>query len=291
MNRLFASNVTSISKADIIIIGLPDDSRSDAKRTGSNKGPDTLRNVYNELHYFDGLKEKIPILPMSGHMNKNILDLGNVNRKDIYKIISDICSLGKIPVILGGDHSLTTIALTAIKDCTDRNVSLLYFDAHPDFITSIRNFHGSVLSDSSDCIDFQKSILIGTRAAEPEEMQNICKNHLEFVTPLEILEQGVSSVANRIISKCGSESYVYISIDLDCIDSSLAPGVSVPAPYGLMPMELLFLVKKICESLPVVGLDLVELCPDYDLNYNTANLGARLLMEAIASVSLIKTRL
>ena len=82
------------------------------------------------------------------------------------------------------------------------------------------------------------------------------------------------------------DSHVYLSIDLDCIDPVFAPGVSVPTAAGLMPLELIFLVKKVCSNLRIVGFDLVELCPDYDLNYNSANIGARLLMEAIASLSI-----
>jgi agmatinase len=288
MNRLLISNASSISKADIAIIGFPDDSKSDSRRSGAKNGPEILRSVYNDSLYFDGPKEKIPISPMSGNMNKKIFDFGNVHRDDMYGNVFDICSSDKIPIILGGDHSLTTIALRAIKNSLGKKVSLLYFDAHPDFLTSIKDFHGSVLSDSADCIDFRRSMLVGTRAAEPEELDNINKNHLDFVTPLEIIEEGLPSVANRIISKCRTGSSVYLSIDLDCIDSGIAPGVSVPASCGLMPMELTFLIKKMCSNLRIVGLDLVELCPDYDVNYNTANIGARLLMEAIASISLRK---
>ncbi|HEX7178910.1 MAG TPA: arginase family protein [Nitrososphaeraceae archaeon] len=284
MIKLLVSNVGSISDADITIIGFPDDSKSDANRTGTKKGPDILRRVYNDSHYFEADGKKTPILPMSGIMNKKIFDFGNVVRNNMYNVVFDICSLGKIPIVLGGDHSVTTLALRAIKDSSGEKVCLLYFDAHPDFVSSIRDFHGSVLSDSADCIDFRRSILIGVRAAEPEEMDNISENHLECLTPLKIIEEGLSIVSKRIISKFNTRSHVYVSIDLDCIDPGFAPGVSYPTHAGLMPLELIFLVTKVCSNLPVVGLDIVELCPDYDHNYNTANIGARLLMEAIASL-------
>lgn len=286
MVRLLASNVSSIEDADITIIGFPDDSKSDATRTGTKKGPDILRRVYNDSHYFGDAGKKTPILPMSGVMNKKVFDFGNVSRTNMYNVVFDICSLGKIPMVLGGDHSLTTIALRATKDSLGEKVGLLYFDAHPDFVGSIRDFHGSVLSDSADCIDFKRSILIGVRATEPEEQDKITENHLECLTPLKIIEEGLSFVSERIISKCSTKSHVYLSIDLDCIDPVFAPGVSYPTHGGLMPLELMFLVKKVCSNLRVVGLDVVELCPDYDHNYNTANIGARLLMEAIASLNL-----
>ena len=286
MSKLLASNVNSISHSDITVIGFPDDSKSDSRRTGSSKGPDILRKVYNESQYFDGPGERIPILPMSGHLDKKVFDFGNVSRDDLYKIMHSISSLNKVPITLGGDHSLTSIVLKAISDSINKKVTLLYFDAHPDFISSKTNFHGSVLFDSFESIDFRKSTLVGIRAAEPEEIQNIKNNNLEVVNPLQILERGISTVGKSILSKCGTDQGVYLSIDLDCIDSVMAPGVSFPTPYGLMPIELLFLVKMICSNLRVVGLDIVELCPDYDINNNTASIGARLLMEAIASISI-----
>jgi agmatinase len=286
MVKLLASNVSSIEDADITIIGFPDDSKSDAIRRGAKKGPEILRRAYNDSHYFGDPGTKTPMLPMSGVMNKKIFDFGNVSRNNMYNVVFGISSLGKIPMVLGGDHSLTTIALKAIKDSLGEKVGLLYFDAHPDFVSSIRDFHGSVLSDSADYIDFKRSILIGVRAAEPEEQNNISENHLECLTPLKIIEEGLSFISERIISKCNTKSRVYLSIDLDCIDPGFAPGVSYPTQAGLMPLELIFLVKKVCSNLRVAGLDIVELSPDYDHNYNTANIGARLLMEAIASLNL-----
>ena len=104
------------------------------------------------------------------------------------------------------------------------------------------------------------------------------------MTPLNILEAGLDGVANKIISKCGVGSQVYLSIDLDCIDSVIAPGVSVPALCGIMPLEVIFLVKKICSKLKIIGFDLVELCPDFDFNNNTAAIAARLILETLALI-------
>ncbi|MFZ0740184.1 MAG: arginase family protein, partial [Nitrososphaeraceae archaeon] len=84
-------------------------------------------------------------------------------------------------------------------------------------------------------------------------------------------------------SKCHA-SKVYLSIDLDCMDPGVAPGVSVPAPGGLFPLDLIYMIKKISENLQVLGMDIVELCPDYDFNQNTANHASRILMEMISSL-------
>lgn len=284
MIKLLASNVSGVSKSDITVIGFPDESKSDARDSGVKMGPDALRKAFNDSQYFQSFKKKIPVMPMSGNLNKKIFDYGNISRDKIYQRVFSICSIGKIPITLGGDHSLTAIALRAIRNSLGKKISLLYFDAHPDFLSSIQNFHGSVLFDAADCIDFSKSMVIGMRAAEPEEILNIKKNNLECLTPIEIMEEGLPSIARRLVLKCGFDGPVYTSIDLDCIDPGIAPGVSVPAVAGLMPLEVIFLVKKICSNLRVTGLDIVELSPKFDVNNNTANIAARLLMESIASL-------
>ena len=80
-------------------------------------------------------------------------------------------------------------------------------------------------------------------------------------------------------------SLVYISVDLDCLDPCFAPGVSVPSPGGLSSVELIYLLNKSLGG-RVVGLDIVELCPDFDVNGMTASLAARILSECIASIKI-----
>jgi agmatinase len=289
--RLLHSNVTSISNADIVILGVPDESKSHAKRKGASKGPDSLRKASNYYEFFERDGITIPICPMSGTLeNKNILDFGNLAKDDLYRLIFDIVSVKKVPITIGGDHSITTNILNGVYDAMESNkISILYFDAHPDFVSSTRNYYGSVLTDSSGFIDFTKSMLIGTRAAELEELENASNKKLEIITPLDIIEVGINEILKKIISKCQS-SKVYLSIDLDCMDPGVAPGVSVPTPGGLLPLDLIYMIKKISEKLQVVGMDIVELCPDYDLNQNTANHASRILMEMISSLSIIKDK-
>jgi agmatinase len=285
--KLLHSNAESIFKADIVVIGVPDESRSRAKRKGASKGPDSLRTASNTFEFFERDGKTIPICPMKGTLeNKRIIDFGNVSRQDLYSLIFDILTSKKLPITIGGDHSITTIILQAVHEALDGDkVSLIYFDAHPDFVSSTRNYYGSVITDSSNYIDFKKSVLIGTRAAEQEELINASKNKLEIVTPIDIVEVGINNTIKKIISKCQSNK-VYLSIDLDCMDPGVAPGVSVPAPGGLFPLDLIYMIKKITENLQVVGMDIVELSPDYDLNQNTANHASRILMEMISSLKI-----
>ena len=290
MVKLFHSNVLSVVQADIVVIGVPDESRSHAKRKGASKGPDSLRRASNYYEFFEREGKRIPICPMSGTLeNKKIIDIGNLSRDDLSMVVLDLVSAKKMPITIGGDHSITTIILKAFYDSIGEKISLLYFDAHPDFVSSTRNYYGSVITDSSKYINFNKSILIGTRAAEREELKNAVENKLEIITPIDIIDSGINATVKRIIAKCGSRK-VYMSVDLDCMDPGVAPGVSVPAPGGLFPLDLIYIIKKISENLHVVGMDIVELCPDYDLNENTANHAARILMETVASLGSKKAR-
>ena len=89
-----------------------------------------------------------------------------------------------------------------------------------------------------------------------------------MITPLNITKSGILDIANRIKSKnCSGKKY--ISIDLDCIDPAFAPGVSLPSPCGLSSIDLVYLLKLAISS-GIIGIDIVELSPDFDFNSITA---------------------
>ena len=281
MVHFYRSNVNTILDADIVLIGVPDESKSHAKRKGTNKAPDVIRLASNKCEFFERDGKIIPVSPMGGILeNKKVLDFGNIRREELYQLMVDLVSNKKVPIIIGGDHSITSLALEAIGNVLGK-IGILYFDAHPDFVSSTRNYYGSVLTDSATSIDFKKSMLIGTRAAEPEELANATKVGLEIITPLDIAELGVLNIANRFMSKVNDKKYV--SIDLDCLDPAFAPAVSVPTPCGLSSIDLIYLVKQAVDS-GIIGIDIVELSPDFDVNDITADLAARILLESIASV-------
>jgi agmatinase len=278
------SNVNEVSKADIVIIGVPDESKSHAKRKGTIKGPDILRRSSNESNFFERGGKTIPISPMRGVIDgKCIFDYGNVRREDLYRLIFEIVSSKKIPIVIGGDHSITTVILHAIGDYIGKT-GLVYFDAHPDFVSTTNDYYGSVLHDASRWIDFNESILIGTRSAEQEELENALKVGLDIVTPLDINELGIVKIMDKVKAK-SNKGKKYISIDLDCLDPAFAPGVSVPSGGGLSSIDLITLVKVAVDS-GILGLDIVELQPDFDINNATSILASRILLESIASIDL-----
>lgn len=289
MVRLYQSNARSAFEADVVIVGVPDESKSHAKRKGATRGPDSLRQASNESGFFERNGKLIPVCPILGKIsNKLIFDYGNIPRENLQKLITDLVANNKIPIVIGGDHSITSTVLQATGDIHGK-LGLFYFDAHPDFVSSTTDYYGSVLTDSSRWIDFSKSMLIGTRAAEPEELDNAESVGLEVITPIDVAKLGISQVANKLQAK-GYNNKRYVSIDLDCADPAYAPGVSLPSPCGLSSIDLVYLVKLVVNS-GIVGIDIVELSPDFDLNNMTANLAARILLESIASINISNDRI
>jgi agmatinase len=289
MVRLYQSNARSACEADVVIVGVPDESKSHAKRKGASRGPDSVRQASNESGFFERNGKLIPVCPILGKIsNKLIFDYGNIPRENLQKLITDLVANNKIPIVIGGDHSITSTVLQATGDIHGK-LGLFYFDAHPDFVSSTTDYYGSVLTDASRWINFSKSMLIGTRAAEPEELENAESVGLEVITPIDVAKLGISQVANKLQAK-GYNNKRYVSIDLDCADPAYAPGVSLPSPCGLSSIDLVYLVKLVVNS-GIVGIDIVELSPDFDLNNMTANLASRILLESIASINISYDRI
>ncbi|MGZ5470473.1 MAG: arginase family protein [Nitrososphaeraceae archaeon] len=281
------SNVSNIIESNIVLLGVPDESKSKASRKGTRNGPNQLRKALLASENFKRSGKIIPICPIKGSLStKKVLDIGNVQRENLYYQISKLISQSKIPIVIGGDHSITTTTLRAIKNSTKKEINLIYFDAHPDFVTSTNDYYGSVVSDSLDCINIKRSVFIGIRACEPEEVFNIGKYGANIIDPIDIQEYGVKKILKKIIQICinRSDNNIYISIDLDCLDPAFAPGVSVPTPCGINPLELTFFIQQILKKTKIIGCDIVELSPSFDINNITANFAARLFKEILGSI-------
>jgi agmatinase len=281
------SNVENINESNIVLLGVGDESKSKAPRQGTKNGPNQLRRALLSSEYFKRYGQLIPICPMKGDLSaKKIFDIGNIKRDNLSFQIHKLISQRKIPIIIGGDHSITNTTLHAINTITKKKINLIYFDAHPDFVTSTKDYYGSVVSDSLDCIDIRKSIFVGIRACEPEELFNISKYGTTIIDPLDIEEHGTQKIFKKIAQTClnKNSNHIYISIDLDCLDPAFAPAVSVPTPCGLNPLELTFFIKQILAKTKIIGCDIVELSPSFDINNITSNLAARLVKEILGSI-------
>jgi agmatinase len=270
-----------IENAEWVIFGVPDDSGSHSYRKGAANGPDRIRSVSVERGIFVRNKVKHITEPQKGELQNNIFDYGNIKKEHVRSFIREAVFHGRKPIILGGDHSITFEVLKAIND-VKKDVAVVYLDAHPDFVCSSHNYYGSVMCDVFGLhnIHLRSSVEVGVRAPEKEELKNLKKQHLRTITPLEIIEKGIQQAVAEIKKKVGNKE-VYLSIDMDVLDPAFAPGVSTPVPGGLSSKEFIYLIKKIAE-LDIIGFDIMEVTPKYDVQDMTAHLAATAIEEIVA---------
>ena len=278
MEKICWANTDNFEESEFVIIGIPDESQSHALRKGTEEAPFKIRQISN-LHDSYKRDGKISLgRPFQGS-EKKVHDFGNIARSQIKNVYDKMSASSKIPISMGGDHSITRQIVNAIAK-RHRKISLVYFDAHPDFVSSITNYYGSVVNDVLSNIEISSSVEIGIRTPEQEELNNIKKYNLQVITPFDIREQGIKQIANSILSRLGDK--VYISFDMDCVDPAYAPGVSVPAPMGLNSTDAVYLLKEIAKN-GIVGMDVMEVCPRFDVKDRTSHLASRIISEILYS--------
>jgi len=272
------ANTDNFDEANIVILGIPDESKSHALRKGTSEAPHKIREISFIRDTYKRGDEISLGLPLDG-ITKKVYDYGNIERSQIEYSIDKIVSKSKIPISIGGDHSITTEIIKSVSKKYGP-LSLVYFDAHPDFVSSVQGYYGSVFQDVLQYIDIKTSIMVGIRTPEREEIDNIKKYDLPVITPFDIIRQGIQKTEEIILDRIGKNTYV--SLDMDAIDPAYAPGVSVPVPLGLRNTEVAFLLKSIVKK-GVCGLDIMEVCPNYDIKDRTSHLASRIISEVISS--------
>lgn len=273
------ANTTDFDESEIVILGIPDESQSHALRKGASEAPHFIREISNLRDSFTREGKRSLGFPFNGIKNKKILDYGDISKDQINEVFSKIISKEKIPITIGGDHAITRDIIKSIA-AEKGPLSLVYFDAHPDFVSSTQNYYGSVFSDVLPHIDPKTSLQIGIRTPEQEEIDNLKKYEIKVITPFDVIEKGVKEISNLISQTIGKN--VYISFDMDCIDPAFAPGVSVPVPMGLKNVEAVYFLKNIVQQ-GIVGMDIMEVCPSYDIKDRTSHLASRMISEVISS--------
>ncbi len=217
-------------------------------------------------------------VPFQGS-EKKVHDIGNINREQIENVYDKISASSKIPISIGGDHSISRQIINAMAKRHGK-ISLVYFDAHPDFVSSTTNYYGSVVNDVLPNIDIDSSVEIGIRTPEQEELDNIKKYNLDVITPFDIRDRGIKQVTNSVLDRLGDK--VYVSFDMDCVDPAYAPGVSVPVPMGLNSTDAVYLLKEIAKK-GIIGMDIMEVCPSFDVKDRTSHLASRIISEVLYS--------
>ncbi len=199
------------------------------------------------------------------------------------------------PVILGGDHSLTLPCIRAVKRIYGKeNLGIIYFDAHPDYLNSrngLKETHASQARRVAEEIGAENVFQVGIRYIEREEFEGIQKDRVHFwkMEDLTNLHADVfSEMLFREIKKQKIDK-MYLSIDIDVLDASIAPGTGVPEPGGMNTRYLIDIIQNLGDfiekehHMDLVALDLVEVAPDWDIGNITALAAVKIIFETLGA--------
>jgi arginase len=290
------------------IIGVPLDLGAD--RRGVDMGPSAIR--------YAGLAQKLREL---GH---EVEDIGNLrtplaesskiefaNAKylsqvrevcmDLSEIVARTLRLGRIPIVIGGDHSIAIGTLAGIFKEKQEESGVIWLDAHGDFntpeITPSGNIHGMSLALSAGqggnwfpsppwpkrTVDPERIVIVGARQLDPGERSNLKKMNVHVFTMADIDRRGMQDVMTRAIDIASSSGMrkVHVSFDMDIVDPSDAPGVGTPVRGGITYREAHLAMEMISESGTMKSLEVVEVNPILDQQNSTAELAVELILSSM----------
>ncbi len=284
LSFLEAKANVGFNEAKYIILPLPYDATA-SWGAGARFGPERILLASKELELFD---EELLTEPFkAGIHTLPSLDIP-IPPKDAYikieKTVHKIISSSKMPISLGGDHSVSFGAIKAIKKKYN-NLSVLQLDAHTDLRES---YQGTSLSHA--CIirniwDFCQVVQAGIRSVSKAEWQFLKAHGLEPIWARDIHDDLNHSI-KKIISNI-ENSQLYITIDVDCLDPSIMPATGTPEPGGLNWLELISILKEVCKNFEIVGFDVVELSPIPSFHHPEFTV-ARLIYKLIGYIEAFK---
>ena len=259
---IFAGLQAKLDETMFVVFGVPFDSTS-TYRPGARFAPSAIRDASINLETWS-FRANVDFEDVKAHdLGDVVVAHGNVEEtlRRVQEVIADIYAAGKIPIMLGGEHTITLGALKAKRD-----VAVLVFDAHLDMrdeYLAMKVSHATVGRRIVELVGSIKTLFIGVRAMCREEYDYVNRKGIFYVTSHDIARKGVREVSRAIKDKLAGFDSVYVSVDVDVLDPAYAPGVSNPEPEGLSMSTLLDLLNEIVDK-RVVGVDIVEVTPGYD---------------------------
>lgn len=276
----FGGYSRDFDRARYIVLGFPYD-RTSTYRSGSALAPTAIREASANVETYS-LRSNIDIEDVE------ICDVGDLNVVDdvletlrrLELSVRDIHEAGKVPLVIGGEHTLTYGSVRALKG----DIAVVDFDAHLDFRDEYMGeklSHTTYMRRLAEEIGPDRIVEVGTRAVSREELEFAKDTGVTFYSVYEVRKQGAARISQLINSKLSKFKTLYITVDLDVLDPAYAPGVGNPEGDGLETFTVIDILEGIV-SRNLVGLDLVEVCPNYD-NGTTAAQAVRILFEILAA--------
>ncbi|XP_006145325.1 agmatinase, mitochondrial [Tupaia chinensis] len=280
---------------DAAFVGVPLDIGT-SNRPGARFGP---RRIREESVMLRTVNPSTGALPFQSLM---VADLGDVNvnlynLQDSCRLIREayqnIVAVGCIPLTLGGDHTVTYPILQAMAQ-KHGPVGLLHVDAHTDTADKAlgeKLYHGTPFRRCVDegLLDCKRVVQIGIRGSSVtlDPYRYSRSQGFRVVLAEDCWLKSLVPLMAEVRQQMGGKP-IYVSFDIDALDPAYAPGTGTPEIAGLTPSQALEIIRG-CQGLNVVGCDLVEVSPLYDLSGNTALLAANLLFEMLCALPKVKT--
>lgn len=260
----------------IALLGIPLDANS-SHLFGAADGPAAIRRVLHSgsgNHSTEHGVEVVELLEDLGDLAVQNVAGSQADADAITERVSSIVSAGRQLICLGGDHSVTYPILRGLAQ-THEQLTVVHVDAHPDLYDDLDGnplSHASPFARALEEGCMQRLIQIGIRTANAHQRDQANRWGVEMIAPRDLARFDPASIVGPI----------YLTIDLDGLDPSAAPGVSHHEPGGLTFRELLDIVDALPG--PIVGADIVELNPERDVVDMTAAVAAKLLKEVAGAM-------
>lgn len=272
----------TIETADITVLGLPFDGAV-SYRTGAALAPDRLRNISGHIaptseagKSFAGLK---------------VLDLGNLEQENhsqnLYFEMVEAKALTMLQngfaTFIGGDHSVSIPLINAAATIWGSKLGIIHLDAHLDLCQEL---DGNLLSHGcthrrtteKNNLSLEQVWFIGIRSFEEQEICFLKGSKANIIPALEIDSYGLKAAAEKVINHLIQFDAIYLTLDIDFLDPAYAPGTGTPKPGGFSTRDLLTLLRMF-SSLPLIGMDVVEVSPPLDHSDITSFAAQRAITE------------
>jgi arginase len=288
------------------IIGVPLD--LGAGRRGVDMGPSAfrladaagrVRALGWDVEDAGDLRVSIPETRDPGNPRLRYLREIRETCENLRDVVGDVVARGRLPVVLGGDHSLAVGTIAGVSRFhreRGESIGLVWFDAHADSNTAETspsgNIHGMPLAAAlglgapeltgmagfTPMVDGACAAAVGLRDVDLAERPNVCAVGLGAFTMRDVDERGMRAVMDEAIARAGTGTAgIHVSFDLDAMDPDCAPGVGTPSPGGLSYREAHLAMEMLSDTGKVVSAEFVEANPILDRQNATARLGVGLL--------------
>ena len=293
----YTQDQSGLEGADVAIVGAPmDELVSD--RPGTRFAPRAIRaascppgpNLETAVDAFDDLRVvdygDAPILPADPVRSHAAIE----------ETVGQVLAAGAIPVVLGGDHSISE---PDVRACASAHgpVGLVHFDTHTDTgeeVFGVGLSHGTIMRRliEGGHVDSRRYAQVGLRGYWPGEAEFAwqAEHGITSLFMHDVRDLGIRKVVRRAVDAVG-EGPVFLTVDIDVLDPAFAPGTGSPEPGGMTTAELLWAVREVAVQLEVIGADMVEVIPTGVGSADITALAAdRIVREILGGIALRRRR-